>query len=144
MCSSDLGAIGGLDARSKGSLQLQATTPVQLRDLDGDTLALASTASSGDLVLSAAGTILVQNKLQTGGLVSLSTTGDLSVNASIDPDIVNLTADGDILLNGQIVATQQIVISAGADGDGNLSSSAAGSLQAGSGNTGDKIGRAHV
>ncbi len=136
------GEIGVLDARSKGSLQLQATTPVQLRDLDGDTLALASTASDGDLVLNAAGTILVQNKLQADGLVRLSTTGDLSVNAPIDPDTVTLTADGDILLNNQIVATQQIVISAGADGDGNLSSSAAGSLQAGSGNTGDILLRA--
>jgi len=130
------GLPGTLDARSASALDIVADTPVQLRDLDGSGLALASTTGTGSLKLQAAGPIKVDGKIFTAADVVLNSGGEIVINAAIDPASIILTAADDITISNHLQATDQISVSAGTDGSGTLYISGESLLQAGSRSSG--------
>ena len=133
------GLLGALDARSGGALDIVTTTPVQLRDLDRSGQALSSTTGTGSLKLQADGAIRVDGKIFTGSDVVLVSAADIAINASIDPTSITITAADDITVGEQLQATDLISISAGSDGSGDLHTTAASGILAGSSSTGTGI-----
>lgn len=92
-----------LDARTAGNLTVNSTTAIELLDLDGDNVALATTTSDGAISLIALGTITVSDDVIAGmdgatnstGVIQLTAVG-LAANLWIN-DVV-LSDDGNITL----------------------------------------------
>ncbi|HCP12600.1 MAG TPA: hypothetical protein DIT89_09720, partial [Planctomycetaceae bacterium] len=127
-----------LDAATSANLRITAAAGLQLRDLNADGSAFASSGATGQLNLTAADTIHVVDKILTAGSVNLNATGQIVIDGAIDPETITLTASDDIQINNALVATHLITVTAGTDGTGSISSTSAGTLTAsGPGNTGE-------
>jgi len=92
-----------LDARTAGNLTVNSTTAIELLDLDGDNVALATTTSDGAVRLIASGTITVSDDVIAGMDGATNSTGAIQLTA-VGPaanlwinDVV-LADDGDITL----------------------------------------------
>jgi len=76
--------------------------------------------------------VTIGAKVTAAGNISITSIGNntngIIVNAAIDPVMVTLTSDDDIVINAAIAATDLISITAGTDGTGNLTTNAGGTL----------------
>ncbi|MFM7921383.1 MAG: hypothetical protein ACKPJJ_14265, partial [Planctomycetaceae bacterium] len=125
-------------ARSAASLQVVADSSVELRDLNGDGHAFSSSAADGNLELAVTGNLNVSSKVLAAGNIVLTSTGNTAINAEIDPETVTISANDDIVITSQIVATKLVTIAAGSDGTGSLQTTGTSSIKAfGSANSGD-------
>ncbi len=97
------------DARTAGDLIVTSTSDIELLDLDGDNVALATTTSDGSILFSATGTITVSDDVIAGldgatnstGVIELTAIGaaaDIYINDVIlsDNGDITLRADNDI------------------------------------------------
>ena len=88
---------------------------------------LATSDISGALMVDA-GPITVSGKLTVGGEVDLNASGDIIINAAIDPPTLDLTSTGHITIN-VLEADNQITVTAGdTTGIGNVEFTAGGSV----------------
>ncbi|MFM7836172.1 MAG: hypothetical protein ACKPJD_30625, partial [Planctomycetaceae bacterium] len=132
------GTPAALDARSAASLQIVADSSVELRDLNGDGHAFSSSAADGNLELAVTGNLNVSSKVLAAGNIVLTSTGNTAINAEIDPETVTISANDDIVITSQIVATKLVTIAAGSDGTGSLQATGTSSIKAGGlANSGD-------
>ncbi|MFM8724742.1 MAG: beta strand repeat-containing protein, partial [Planctomycetaceae bacterium] len=125
------GTPAALDARSAASLQIVADSSVELRDLNGDGHAFSSSAADGNLELAVTGNLNVSSKVLAAGNIVLTSTGSTAINAEVDPETVTISANDDIVITSQIVATKLIAIAAGSDGTGSLQTTGTSSIKAG-------------
>ena len=129
-------------AQAGDTLELHYTTATTLPELlDGGlgvNLDITSTDSiligdavdlQGDLTLEAGTSLDVDAKVTVAGEVDLLAGTTLTVNQSIDPAIVNLTSNGDLIINNSVTADNKITATAGnVTNVGNVVLDVAGSL----------------
>ncbi len=92
-----------LDARTAGDLIVNSTAAIELLDLDGDNVALATTTSDGAISLIASGTITVSDDVIAGRDGATNSTGAIQLTAvgaaaNLFINDVVLADDGDITL----------------------------------------------
>jgi filamentous hemagglutinin family protein len=70
------------------------------------------------------------DKVTSGGIVSISGTGTVTINAEIDPTEVAITSEDDVTINNTVTADNKITATAGfVSGVGNVNLNAGGSLE---------------